>query len=112
LNEIRGGGSVHRDDDGATQEDPPEASDPFGGVWSPEKDAITWDNPAYSERSTPEGGVRVQLSIRQLFPTIAASLDDSGIAREASEVSEETHEIVSGHKRSSFFASDMGRFYP
>jgi len=38
-------------------------------------------------------------------------LDDSNVATEAGEVSEETQEILSGHKRSSFFAADMGRFY-
>jgi hypothetical protein len=39
-------------------------------------------------------------------------LDDSNVATEAGEVSEKTQEILSGHKRSSLLASDMGRFYP
>jgi hypothetical protein len=61
---------------------------------------------------TPEKGGGVKLSVRQLFTTVAASLDDSNVATEAGEVSEKTQEILSGHKPCSFFASDMGRFYP
>jgi len=61
---------------------------------------------------TPEKGGAVKLCIRQLLTTVAASLDDSNVATEAGEVSEETQEILSGHKRGSFFASDIGRFYP
>jgi hypothetical protein len=61
---------------------------------------------------TPEESGGVKLCIRQLFTTVAASLDDSDIAAEAGEVSEKTEEILSGHKRSSFFASDTARFYP
>src|SRR5258708_39776973 len=61
---------------------------------------------------TPEKGGAVKLCIRQLFTTVAASLDDSNVATEAGEVSEKTQEILSGHKRSRFFAADMGRFYP
>jgi hypothetical protein len=56
---------------------------------------------------TPEKGGVVKLCIRQLLTTVAASLDDSNVATEAGEVSEKTQEILSGHKRSSFFASDM-----
>jgi hypothetical protein len=112
LNELWGRDSVHRDNDGAAQENSPEASDPFGGVWTPEKDAITGVNAAPSERMTPEKGVGVEFAIRQFFPTVAASLDDSGIAGEPSEIREKTEKILSGHKRNSFFASDMGRFYP
>jgi hypothetical protein len=61
---------------------------------------------------TPEKGVGVEFAIRQLFPAVAASLDDSGIAGEPGEIREKTEKILSGHKRSSFFASDMSRFYP
>jgi hypothetical protein len=61
---------------------------------------------------TPEKGGAVKLCIRQLLTTVAASLDDSNVPTEAGEVSEKTQEILSGHKRSSFFASDRDRFYP
>jgi len=61
---------------------------------------------------TPEIGGSEKLCIRQLFTTVAASLDDSNVATEAGEVSEKTQEILSGHKRGGFFASDMRRFYP
>jgi hypothetical protein len=57
-------------------------------------------------------GMGVKLSIRQLFPTVAASLDDSDIACEAGKIGEKAQEILSGHKRNCFFASDMARFYP
>src|SRR5713226_6051749 len=85
LNELAGRGCVHRDNDAPTQEDSPEASDPFGGVWTPEKYAITWDNSASGERITPEKSVGVEFAIRQLFPTVAASLDDGHVAAEAGE---------------------------
>src|SRR6266849_7970619 len=111
LNEIGGRGRVHRDNDAPTQEDSPEAGNPFGGVGPPEKDALTWHNSAPSERLTPEKGIGVKPGIRQLFPAVAASLDDSGIAGEAGEISEKTQEIFSGHKCSSLFASNTGRFY-
>jgi hypothetical protein len=112
LNELGGRGSVHRDNDSAAQEDSPEAGNPFGGVWTPQKDAITGDNAAPSERMAPEKGVGMELQVRQIFPTVAASLDDSSIAGEAGEIREEIEKILSWHKRSSFFPSDMGRFYP
>src|SRR6266436_4474998 len=46
LNEIRRRGGVHRDNNGATQEDSPVTGDPLGRIGSPEKNAITWSNPA------------------------------------------------------------------
>jgi len=55
--------------------------------------------------------VGVKLSIRQLFPTVAASLDDSDIAGKAGKISEKAQEIFAGHKRNCFSASDMARFY-
>jgi hypothetical protein len=54
----------------------------------------------------------MELRIRQLFPTVAASLDDSHVATEMEKFREKTKKILSWHKRSSFFASDMSRFYP
>jgi hypothetical protein len=112
LNELGGRGGVHRDNDSAAQENSPKASDPFGGVWTPEKYAIAGDNPAPCERTTPEVGVGVKLCIRQLFPTVAASLDDSSIRSKAGKIREKTEKIPSGHRCNSFFASDMARFYP
>jgi hypothetical protein len=56
--------------------------------------------------------VGVEFPIRQLFPTVAASLDDSGIAGETGEIREKAEKIPSGHKCNSLFASDMSRFYP
>jgi hypothetical protein len=112
LNELEGRGCVHRDNDPAAQEDSPEASDPFSAVWTPKKDTIPGQNAPPVKHRTPEKGGGVKLCIRQLFPTIAASLDDSNVAAEAGEVSKKAQKILSGHKRSGFFASDMGRFYP
>jgi hypothetical protein len=48
---------------------------------------------------TPELNLRVKLRIRQLFPTVAASLDDSHIARETQEIAEETEQVVSRRHR-------------
>jgi len=55
--------------------------------------------------------VGVKPSIRQLFPTVAASLDDSDITAEASKIREEAQQILSGHSRSRSFASNIARFY-
>jgi hypothetical protein len=57
-------------------------------------------------------GAGVKLFKRQLFPAVAASLDDSGITAKAGEIGEKAQQILSGHRRSSFVASDMARFYP
>src|SRR5260370_41878510 len=61
---------------------------------------------------TPAAGGGVKLFILQLFTREAAPLDDSNVATKTGEVSEKTEEILSGHKRSGFFASDTARFYP
>jgi len=111
LDEIGRGSGVHRDNDGAAQEDSPEAGDPFGGIRPPKKDAVTRYNPAPGKRMTPEMGAGGNLCIRQLFPAVAAPLDDSGIAAKAGEIGEKTQEIFSGHKRRTLSASDMARFY-
>src|SRR6267143_5323777 len=112
LDEIGSCRGIHGHNYGASQEDPPKTSDPLGGVGTPEKDAIAWDHTLPGKRRTPEKGVGVELSIRRLFTTVAASLDDSDIAGKAGEVSKKTQEILSGHKHSIFFAAGTGRFYP
>ena len=112
LNEVRGRSGVHRDYHAAPQKDSPEASDPFGGIRPPKKYAITRANPSLSEGMTPEKSLCVKLFVRQLFPTVAASLDDSDIAGKAGKISEKAQEIFAGHKRKCFSASDMARFYP
>src|SRR5258708_7396598 len=83
LNEIRRRSGVHRHNDGATQEDSPVTGNPLGRIGSPEKNAITWSNPVPRERITPKENTGVKLYIRQLFPTVAATLDDGHIAAEA-----------------------------
>jgi len=61
---------------------------------------------------TPEKGVCLELWVRQLFPTVTASLDDSDITAKVAKISEKAQEVFSWHKGSSFFASDLARFYP
>src|SRR5216684_3577639 len=112
LHEIGGRGRVHRNNDATAQENSPETGDPFGGVRTPEKDGIARDDAAPGERRTPKKDAGVKLYVRQLFPTVAASLDDGHVATEADEFCEQTQKILSGHKRSRSFSSYMGRFYP
>ena len=88
LNELWGCRGVHRHDHGTAQEDAPEARNPFGGISSPEKNAIPRENAPPRKRITPEMGGVVELCVRQFFPTVAASLDGSDIARETGEIRE------------------------
>jgi hypothetical protein len=52
----------------------------------------------------PEQSAGVKLPIRQLFPAVAASLDDSDVAAVAQETIEETKQIFPSHRRSSFLS--------
>src|SRR5438132_3039925 len=95
--ETGGRGCIHRDNHAAPQKDSPEAGDPFGRIGTPKKYAITRENSAAREGLTPKKSVCVKLCVRQLLPTVAASLDDSDIAGKAAKIGEKAQEIRLGH---------------
>jgi len=83
--EVRGCGIVHGHGDGGDEQAAPEGSNPFGGVRTPDQDAVTGSKTTRFESVRKEQSIRCEAVIRPANVTTALLVNDRAIAREAFE---------------------------